>query len=65
MRQNEEDFPNRKESRRKKLKNKNDYREFDSDDPIEKKAKKNIDYKKYKEEAEEEEWENWDRYYNH
>ena len=65
MKNNQEDFPNRKENRRKKIKNKNSYREFDIDDPIEKKAKKNIDYRKHREEIQEEEWEDWDRYYNH
>ena len=65
MKNNEDDFPSRKETRRKKIKTKNNYRDFDIDDPIEKKAKKNREYKKYKEEAQEEEWEDWDRYYNH
>ena len=65
MKNNEEDFPNRKENRRKKIKTKNNYREYSSEDPVEKRAKKNLEYKKYKEESQEEEWEDWDRYYNH
>lgn len=65
MKNNEEDFTNRKENRRKKIKTKNTYREFDTDDPVEKRAKKNLEYKKYKEEFLEEDWEDWDRYYNH
>ena len=61
-----EDFQNRKEYRRKKLRQKDSYKEFEPDDPIEKKAhKKNNELKKLRDEIEDEEWEDWDRYYNH
>lgn len=60
----QEDFSNRKETRRKKIKDRSARREYEYEDPIERKANKN-NIKKIKDEIEEEEWEDWDRYYNH
>lgn len=62
----EDDFFDRKNNRRKKIKNK-----FDKKGPVEdnddrflnRKIKNQI--KQQKEHLEEEEWEDWDRYYNH
>jgi hypothetical protein len=60
----QDDFTNRKEYRRKKIKDRSSRKIYDYEDPIEKKANKN-NIKKIKEDIEEEEWEDWDRYYNH
>lgn len=60
----QDDFTNRKEYRRKKIKDRSYRKVYDYEDPIEKKANKN-NIKKIKEDIEEEEWEDWDRYYNH
>lgn len=66
MTKNEEDFTSKKEARRKKIIDTNTYRDIEGYDPVEKRAQKNLNYKKNKEEKqEEEEWEEWDRYYNH
>jgi hypothetical protein len=61
----QDDFSNRKEHRRKKIKDRSSRRIYENDDPIERKASKNNNVKKIKNEIEEEEWEDWDRYYNH
>lgn len=64
MKNNEEDFLERKQNRRKKLQNKGQKRDLIDDDYIiNKKNKHNI--KEKKEHFEEEEWEDWDRFYNH
>jgi NRPS condensation-like uncharacterized protein len=60
----QEDFSNRKETRRKKIKDRSTRKDYEHEDPMERKASKN-NIKKIKNEIEEEEWEDWDRYYNH
>lgn len=62
-----EDFTERKDDRRKKIKlktNKKKVNEFEDDSLYrENIAKKEV--KKLKESFQDEEWEDWDRYYNH
>jgi hypothetical protein len=64
MKNNDEEFLDRKQNRRKKLQNKDHKRPCADDDYIiNKKNRHNI--KEKKEHLDEEEWEDWDRYYNH
>ncbi len=64
MKNNDEEFLDRKQNRRKKLQNKDHKKPWVDDDYIiNKKNKHNI--KEKKEHFDEEEWEDWDRYYNH
>jgi hypothetical protein len=60
-RQKEDDF-DKKEVRRKKLQEKNSFKDVPSEPTISHSLKK--EFKKKKEEMDEEEWEDWERYYN-
>jgi hypothetical protein len=60
-RQKEDDF-DKKEVRRKKLQEKNSFKDIQSEPTISHSLKK--EFKKKKEEMDEEEWEDWERYYN-
>lgn len=61
--QNQEDERDKKEVRRKKLQEKNMFREDEKNEKtISHSLKK--EFKKKKLEIEEEEWEDWDRFYN-
>lgn len=62
----DDDFLDRKNSRRKNIKHKSTKKYFiddNEDNIIHKKIKNQI--KQQKEEIDNEEWEDWDRYYNH
>lgn len=64
-----EDFSERKDDRRKKLRLKNNKKRSKSgdsyDDDIDVNSLIKKDIKKIKETFQDEEWEDWDRYYNH
>lgn len=61
----QEDFPDRKSSRRDKItKNKHSRNRFDYDDDDIRKNKVKKEIKKIKESYDNEEWEDWDNYYN-
>jgi hypothetical protein len=64
MKNEEDNFFERKQDRRKKFQNKSQKKDWNNDEHIiNKKTKHEI--KEKKEHLEEEEWEDWDRYYNH
>jgi hypothetical protein len=61
---NQDNFEDRKQSRRNKIKKENVKKHFFDDEDVRKhNVKKEI--KKIKESFEDEEWEDWDKYYNH
>lgn len=60
-----DDFSNRKEDRRQKLKNKTKKHHDNYDEENDKSSKIKHEIKKIKQNLEDEEWEDWDRYYNH
>lgn len=64
MKNDEDNFFERKQDRRKKFQNKSQKKDWSNDEYIiNKKTKHQI--KEKKEHLDEEEWEDWDRYYNH
>lgn len=62
MKKNKDNEPDKKEIRRKKLQEKNIFREDKQEPTISHSLKK--EFKKKKQEIDEEEWEDWERFYN-